>query len=59
MNEPQVTHERVDDVPVLMHVLRERLALDHILDEQVVRHGNWQGLSFGKVTVTWLNPQPL
>jgi transposase len=54
MNEPQITHERVDDVPVLMHVLRECLGLDQILDEQVARHGNWQGLSFGGVTVTWL-----
>lgn len=54
MNEPQVIHERVDDVPVLMHVLRERLALDQLLDEQVARHGNWQGLSFDEVAVTWL-----
>lgn len=54
MNEPQITHERVDDIPVLMHALRERLRLDQILDEQMPRHGNWQGLSFGGVTVTWL-----
>jgi len=54
MAESQVTHERVDDIPLLMHVLRERLQLDQILDEQLSRHGNWQGLSFGRVTVTWL-----
>jgi transposase len=54
MTEPQITHERVDDIPLLLHVLRERLALDQILDEQMTRHGNWQGLSFGGVTVTWL-----
>ncbi len=54
MTEPHVTHERVDDIPLLLHVLRERLQLDQILDEQLPRHGNWQGLSFGGVTVTWL-----
>jgi transposase len=54
MAEFQITHERVDDIPLLMHVLRERLQLDQILDEQLPRHGNWQGLSFGGATVTWL-----
>lgn len=54
MAETQATHERVDDIPLLLHVLCERLQLDQILDEQMTRHGNWQGLSFGGVTVTWL-----
>ena len=54
MNEPQITHERVDDIPVIMHVLRERMALDQIVDEKMPPHGNWQGLSVGKVSVTWL-----
>ena len=54
MTEPTITHERVDDIPVLLHVLCKRLALDQILDEQLPRHGNWQGLSFGGITVTWL-----
>ena len=54
MTNPQITHERVDDIPVLLHVLRQRLELDQILDEQLSRHGNWQGLSFGGITVTWL-----
>jgi len=54
MPEPKITHERVDDIPLLLHVLRERLELDQILDEHLPRHGNWQGLSFGGVTVTWL-----
>ncbi len=54
MPDAQITHERVDDIPLLIHVLRERLHLDQILDEQLPRHGNWQGLSFGGVTVTWL-----
>lgn len=54
MPEPPIAHERVDDIPLLLHVLRERLELDQILDEQLPRHGNWEGLSFGGVTVTWL-----
>jgi transposase len=54
MTEPLITHERVDDIPLLLHVLRQRLELDQILDEQLARHGNWQGLSVGGVTVTWL-----
>jgi transposase len=54
MTEPQVTLERVDDIPLLMHVLCKRLQLDQILDEPIARHGNWQGLSFGGVTVAWL-----
>jgi transposase len=54
MSEPPITHERVDDIPLLLHVLRKRLELDQILDEQLARHGNWQGLSLGGITVTWL-----
>src|SRR5574342_61524 len=51
---PQLTHELVNDVPVLMHFLREVLALDRSLDGLWPRHGNWQGLSPGQVLVTWL-----
>jgi transposase len=51
---PQLTHELVNDVPVLMHFLREVLALDRSLDAIWPRHGNWQGLSPGQVLVTWL-----
>jgi transposase len=51
---PQLTHELVNDVPVLMHFLREVLALDRRLDAIWPRHGNWQGLSPGQVLVTWL-----
>lgn len=51
---PQFTHELVNDVPLLMHILRDRLALDQSLDAIWPRHGNWQGLSPGQVLVTWL-----
>ena len=51
---PQLTHELVNDVPVLLHFLREVLALDRSLDDIWPRHGNWEGLSPGQVLVTWL-----
>ena len=51
---PELTHELVNDVPLLMHVLRDQLALDSSLDALWPRHGNWQGLSPGQVLVTWL-----
>jgi len=50
----QITHEAVADVPMLMHVLHEKMGYDEILDEVSPRHGNWQGLSLGKTMVTWL-----
>lgn len=54
MTEAQMTHERVDDIPVLLHVMHERLGFDQALDELVPRHGNWLGLSIGQVMVSWL-----
>jgi transposase len=54
MSEPRMTHEEVDDIPVLMHVMRERLGFDQAFDEIVGGHGNWLGLSKGQVLVTWL-----
>jgi transposase len=50
----QITHERVDDIPLLLHLMIEELGLHTIVDEQWPRHGNWLGLSLGQVTVTWL-----
>lgn len=50
----QITHELVNDLPVLMHLLRDELRLDHWLDTAWPRHGNWQGVSLGQVLVTWL-----
>lgn len=51
---PQFTHERVDDVPVLIHLMTEVLGFHTALDQLWPRHGNWQGLSIGQVMVTWL-----
>src|SRR3990172_1473696 len=51
---PQFTHERVDDVPVLIHLMTEVLGFHTALDQLWPRHGYWQGLSVGQVMVTWL-----
>jgi transposase len=45
--------ERVDDIPLLI-AKEERMGIGQLMDEIYVPHGNWQGLSPGKTTVTWL-----
>lgn len=49
-----VTIERVDDVPLLLASL-ERMGVAELIDAHFVRHGNWQGLSPGKVLTGWLS----
>ncbi|MCL5997295.1 MAG: IS1634 family transposase [Chloroflexi bacterium] len=49
-----MSHEQVNDVPVLMHTLKAVLGLDALLDELVPRHGNRQGASIGETMVMWL-----
>lgn len=54
MTEPQsITTERVDDIPVLMASI-EKMGIAALLDEYFKPHGNWAGLSLGKVGVIWL-----
>jgi transposase len=48
-----VTTERVDDIPLLMASI-ERLGLAELIDEHVTPHGNWHGLSVGKMLTGWL-----
>jgi len=48
---PELSHEIVNDVPVLMHLLGERMGVGRALDEIVERHGNRLGLSVGQVKV--------
>lgn len=45
--------ERVDDIPVLIAEL-EKSELSNYLDQYFPDHGNWQGLSGGKVTAGFL-----
>lgn len=43
-----ITHERVDDLPVLLAQL-ERMQVAPLLDAHFPTHGNWQGLGLGQV----------
>ena len=51
---PNLSHELVNDVPVLMYLLEERLGVGRALNEIVGRHGNRVGLSVGQVMTTWM-----
>ena len=54
MSEPiSVTHERVDDIPLLLAQLN-RMGVQGLLDQHFPTHGNWQGLSLGWVASIWL-----
>jgi transposase len=48
-----IGNERVDDIPLLVSQM-EKLNLSDLADEHFPQHGNWQGLSLGKVIVGWL-----
>jgi transposase len=48
-----VTHERVDDIPLLL-AHQERMGVQALVDEHFFTHGNWAGISLGRVTVGWL-----
>lgn len=54
MTTTHMRQETIADVPLLVYILREKLGYDKIVDQVRERHGNWQGLSLGQVTVTWL-----
>lgn len=45
--------ERVDDIPLLLNEL-QKSSLKELLNEHFPDHGNWQGLSGGAVTTTFL-----
>ncbi len=51
---PQISDERVDDIPLLIHTLTHQLGFHTLLDDIRPRHGNWLGLSLGQVLVAWL-----
>ena len=48
-----ISHERVDDIPVLLAQL-ERMQIAPLLDTCFHTHGNWDGLSLGQVVSVWL-----
>ncbi|MGA9349087.1 MAG: transposase [Anaerolineae bacterium] len=48
-----VISERVDDIPLLL-AQQEHMGVQSLLDEHFPTHGNWEGLSLGRVTEVWL-----
>jgi transposase len=48
-----VVIERVDDIPVLIASM-ERMGLAGLADEHFRLHGNWRGISLGRVLTGWL-----
>lgn len=49
-----IGNERVDDIPLLLSQMGQ-LNLSELVDEHFTQHGNWQGLSVGKVIMGWLS----
>ena len=49
-----ISNERVDDIPLLLTQM-QTLGLSELLDEHFETHGNWKGLSLGKVVSGWLS----
>jgi transposase len=45
--------ERVDDLPVIFGLLQE-MRIQVVIDNVIIPHGNWQGLSPGWVITIWL-----
>jgi transposase len=53
-SETTITHEPVDDVPVIIAWLLD-MHFDTLVDRILPRpHGNWKGLTYGQVVVIWL-----
>jgi transposase len=53
-DKPTIITERVDDIALLLAQM-ERMGLAEVLDAHFPTHGNWQGLTFGRVTTIWLS----
>jgi hypothetical protein len=54
MNSQEIRNEQVNDVPLLLGIMEDMGIRRHI-DEEIERHGNWQGLSIGAVVEIWLS----
>ena len=53
INGTEAQIERVDDLPVIFGLLQQ-MRIQVIIDNVIVPHGNWQGLSPGWVITIWL-----
>ena len=49
----EVHSERIDDIPLLLHILQQ-MDVPEQIDQAYTPHQNWQGLSLGWVTTVWL-----
>jgi transposase len=47
-------NERVDDIPLLLNQIK-KVNLIELVDKHFQSHGNWQGISIGKVVAGWLS----
>jgi transposase len=48
-----ITHERTDDIPVILAFLRQ-MRVAELIDKHFPTHGNWTGLSLGPMLSVWL-----
>jgi len=48
-----IESERVDDIPLLLAVIKKMGIID-IINEQFEQHGNWEGLAAGYIVAIWL-----
>src|SRR5919109_1628338 len=48
-----ITHERTDDIPVIIAFLQKRRVAE-LIDTHFPTNGNWTGLSLGQMLVVWL-----
>lgn len=48
-----IESERVDDIPLLLTVLKQMGLID-IFNDQIKQHGNWEGLGIGYIIAVWL-----
>ncbi|MCI0398955.1 MAG: DUF4277 domain-containing protein [Chloroflexi bacterium] len=49
----QITHQRIDDIPLLLAIMVE-MGIAQEIDKQIQPHGLWQGISVGTVVTIWL-----
>ena len=54
MEELKIRTEKVDDVPLILHIISE-MGIGPIIDEIIRPHGNRQGLSVGTTIMVWLS----
>jgi transposase len=54
LNQPKISSERIDNLPVLIYWLK-RMQVDVIIDHVLgPPHGNWDGLSYGEVALVFV-----